>query len=138
MSIIGLCITKYVSICEFGDISIEPPEQKKQPKYLDIKLIDENILKEGTIYPGEYEGESFSFESVGKLFKKEVNERAYIEEEITKLWDIFRKYKPSGGKLIINELGHILIKFIKNNNLKTIYIGTIYDYIHDFEKYMTK
>lgn len=108
---------------EFGDVPIEPPKPKKQPDYVDIELIDENMLEEGSVYPGKYEGESLSFDSKGGLFKKTIEGRKYITNN-GELWKVYKKYKPGGGRLIINSLGHVLIKYKKKENLVTIYLGS--------------
>lgn len=121
---------------EFGEVPIEPPQYKEKPKTEELDFIDENMLEEGCIYPGKYDGDGFSFDSYGKLFKNIRDGREYIEEDVDKLWQIFRKYKSGGGKLIFNELGHVLIKLNKNDKLETIYLGSIKNYIKDFEKYI--
>ena len=107
---------------EFGDIPIEPPIPKKKPDYIDIKLIDENLLEEGTVYPGKYGGESLSFDSKGGLFKKTIEGRKYITNN-GELWKVYKKYKPGGGRLVINSLGYVLIKYKKKGKIATIYLG---------------
>lgn len=123
---------------EFGEVPIEAPRIIQEKKYEDLDLINENILQEGCIYPGKYEGETFSFDSYGKLFFKTVEGRSYLDKKYSEVWDIYRKYKPSGGKLLINRLGHILIKYSEKEYLETIYLGNIKDYIDEFNTFPFK
>lgn len=119
---------------EFGETTIDAPEAIKKKSYVDIDLIDEKTLTEGCVYPGRYEGEYYSFDSRGGLFKKTADGRSYIDQDVTSLWSIYRKYKPTGGRLLVNERGHVLIKFKKDRRLETIYLGNINNYIDDFKK----
>ncbi len=112
---------------EFGDIPIDAPQAPERRTYVDIEDINEESLEEDGIYPGKYEGESYSFDSYGKLFKKIGGERSYVGDDDGRLWQRFKKHKPSGGKLIINERGHVLIKTQKKGRLETVYIGTVDD-----------
>jgi superfamily II DNA or RNA helicase len=119
---------------EFGESLIDPPQTKMIKNYIDLDLIDENMLKEGCIYPGKYEGEQFSFDSRGRLFRKTFEGRLYVREDVADLWKNFRRYKPAGGRLIINGLGHTLIKFKKEKRLETIYLGTFKFYLTEKNK----
>jgi superfamily II DNA or RNA helicase len=119
---------------EFGEVNIDPPELASKKSYIEIDKIDESTLAEGCKYPGKYEGEHYSFDSNGRLFKKTAEGRLYISENVEKLWIIFQKYKPTGGRILINELGHMLIKFKKDRRFETIYLGNINKYIDDFKK----
>lgn len=136
--IVGKGNIHYRMWTEFGEVPIEPPQYKEKPKTEELDFIDENMLEEGCIYPGKYDGVGYSFDSYGKLFKNVRDGREYIEENVDKLWQIFRKYKSGGGKLIFNELGHILIKLNKRDKLETIYLGSIKNYIKDFNKYISE
>lgn len=121
---------------EFGEVQIDEPQINEIQGYVELDFIDENMLEEGCIYPGKYEGESYSFDSNGKLFKKTNEGRSYIDENVYGFWQVFRKYKPSGGKLMVNELGHVLIKLNKKGKFETIYLGNIKNYVKDFRKYL--
>ncbi|MCD6236365.1 MAG: DEAD/DEAH box helicase [Thermoplasmata archaeon] len=107
---------------EFGETKIDPPEFTSEKKYIESSFIDEKELVEGDIYPGKYEGVSFSFDSLGSLFQKTSRGRVYIENS-RDLWRVFRKYKPKGGKVLINKSGHALIKVKRGDRLETIYLG---------------
>ena len=109
---------------EFGDISIDPPQIKQSKRYENLDFIDENTLEITGTYPGNFEGKPYSFDSNGQLFQKTRDGRSYINKDLSDIWQIFKKYRPSGGKLLINELGHILIK----EKVETIYLGNINSY----------
>lgn len=108
---------------EFGETEIEPPTPPQQKEYPDISTIDEKKLSVGSEYPGRYEGEQFSFDSKGLLFQKTSEGRNYIQMDVKELWNSFRKYKPTGGRLIINELGHTLIRYKSKRKTITLYLG---------------
>jgi len=116
---------------EYGELDIDRPQPKKPKKYQDIETIDENMLEIGDKYPGRYDGKAYSFDHRGKLFEKNSSERSYFDYDLNELWKEFRKFKPGGGKLKINELGHILISRKKEGEYKTIYLGNIDDYSED-------
>lgn len=113
---------------EFGDISIDPPQIKQSKQYENLDFIDENTLEITGVYPGKFEGEPYSFDSSGQLFQKTGDGRSYINKDLSDLWQMFKKFRPGGGKLLINELGHILIK----EKIETIYLGNINNYAIDF------
>jgi superfamily II DNA or RNA helicase len=119
---------------EYGESEIEPPKPALKKQYVDIDLIDENSLEIGCIYPGKYEGEPYSFDSHGGLFRKTEDGRSYIREDIQQLWNSFRKIKPGGGRFIVNELGHALIKNKINGKLETVYLGK-YEFLKNDNNY---
>lgn len=110
---------------EFGEVDTERPKPPKKRKYQDIETIDENMLEIGEEYSGKYEGEEYSFDHRGKLFEKDNSNRSYFDYDLNDLWKEFRKYKPSGGKLKINRLGHILTSNKEDGDYQVLYLGNI-------------
>lgn len=112
---------------KYGEVDIERPKAPERTKFQDIETIDENMLEKGEKYPGKFEGKEYSFDHKGELFEKNNSSRNYIEFDLKELWKEFRSFKPGGGKLKINWLGHILINLKEEGEYKTLYLGNIDD-----------
>jgi len=123
--IVGKKNIEFKMFTEYGEIEVEKPKPPQTKKYQDIETIDENKLNKGDKYPGSYEGESYSFDHKGRLFEKTNSGRNYVNFDLSELWKEFRKFKPTGGKLKINKLGHILTSIQKDEDYKILYLGNI-------------
>lgn len=119
--IIGKGNVEYRMWTDYGEVPIEPPQQKGR-KEIEVK---EDDLVPGMEYLGKYDGEVFSFDSRGRMFRKTKEGREYLNVHAYPLWKEYRKYKPSGGRFTITKEGRVLIKANKNGKLKTIYLGKI-------------
>jgi superfamily II DNA or RNA helicase len=108
---------------EYGESEIDPPQPALKKQYVDLDYIDENTLEIGGIYPGKYEGEHYSFDSHGGIFRKTEEGRSYIQVDSKDLWNSFRRVKPGGGRFIVNRLGHALVKNKIEGKLETVYLG---------------
>jgi len=107
---------------EFGEMAIDPP-QKQEKKEEKQQEVDVSTLSVGSVYPGPYEGESYSFDHTGSLFAKENGVRGYVAGDHSTLWHIFRQFKPEGGRIVVNAQGHVLLRTLIKNSSKIIYIG---------------
>ena len=88
--------------------------------------------KLGDKYDDVNSGKQFGFDSEGNFFKVDKNGRYYIDstEGVKKLWFVFSKYKPNGGRLNINKEGNILtVIYNKRKDLSyVIFLGNVNDY----------
>ena len=119
--IIGKGNVEYRMWTEYGEVPIDPPQFKEKKEV----VFDEEDLVPGTEYPGRYSGETYSFDSRGSVFRKSSGGRKYLDGNFESLWATYRKYKPTGGRFIVNEKGHVLIKARVKGKLETIYLGNL-------------
>lgn len=88
-------------------------------------------LEIGDFYLGDTKAIiTLSFKSNGKLL---LNKPKELAEKITfpeaqSLWFIFRKFKPTGGRLIINKQKHLILREKINGEFKNVYIGKLEEY----------
>jgi len=116
----------------FWDLQREPEELKgppREPRTLE-KDIEENILEEGEIYPGEYEGVEYSCDSRGNVFdatnRPAVNPQG-IPEKIYKIKKEYGRFKVTPQKKFILVLKRV------SGNWQTYYMTTL-EYDFNFKK----
>ena len=112
----------------FWDLQSEPKELKGPPRNPPILEgdIDEGILEEGEIFPGEYEGFEYSCDSRGNVFdainRPAINPQG-IPEKIFKIRKEYGRFKVTSQKKYVLLLKKIL------GNWQTCYVTKL---INDF------
>jgi superfamily II DNA or RNA helicase len=119
--IIGKGNIYYTLWTEYGEFPINPPLISKpyeEPPEIEVK---EEELQIGGEYPGNYKGRQLSFDSNGRLFEKRNEKRRYLDVEMEEVWNRFRKYKPSGGRLLLTDNNYLILKDPKDKRI--IFLG---------------
>lgn len=129
--VIGESNIEYRLWSEFGEFISEKPLEKEYKKKEEIEEEDLQKLEIGDFYLGDTKAIiTLSFKSNGKLL---LNKPKELAEKITfpeaqSLWFIFRKFKPTGGRLIINKQKHLILREKINGEFKNVYIGKLEEY----------
>jgi hypothetical protein len=80
----------------------------------------------GSEYPGHTEGRPISLDSKGLVFVRgRGGERRYLENALPILRQWMIRYKPNGGRFLINEAGHIVTRAPLNGRTRTLLVGML-------------
>lgn len=136
-SLIGESNIEYRLWSEFGEIKLEKGFEK--PQLIEVKPNSKedtekanfDSLVVGDQYPGDTTAKiTLSFNSQGNLsilYPKELRSKIIIDS-CPELWQVYKKYKPSGGRLLINEHKHLLVKIKVEKKYISIYLGKLEEY----------
>ena len=109
----------------FWDLQSEPKELKGPPRNPAIleEDIDEDILEEGEIYPGEYEGIEYGCDSSGNVFDFVTNRPAINPQDIPE--KVYKINKQYGRFKVTPQKKYILVLKKVSGKWQTNYVTTL-------------